>query len=171
VPSLCRGAPVVSTTLCLRISTKNLLVPMRGKSTEIRTGTIGAVFNWGTKWDVSWDDITVMCSMDDRISLSFDTAWAPPIAFYDFLMSKGIKVNAIYLEMGVEYVGSYDLGFDDCYSLTNPKLPDHILEPWADYIYEYLDFVDEEENLEEYEGSRTLRNRVKELYPYRDEPS
>ena len=107
-----------------------------------------------------------MCSMDDRISLSFNTAWAPPIAFYDFLTEKGITVNAIYLEFGCDFIGAYDLGFDDCYSIS--LAPDHILEPWADYIYDHLDFVDEEID-GEYEGERELRDRVRKLHPHSED--
>ena len=72
------------------------------------------VSEWGTKWDVeAWsnevtnDGLTLECS--------FDTAWSPPIAFFDKLVGKGFDVVAYYWEPGIGFVGKYDNGFDEYY--------------------------------------------------------
>jgi hypothetical protein len=67
------------------------------------------VHNWGTKWDpevmsADWDGET--------LSVSFDSAWAPPIAFYEWLQEQGYTVYANYYEPGMDYGGFYEDGDD-----------------------------------------------------------
>lgn len=78
------------------------------------------VNNWGTKWDVGDKDI----STDDlpieagSITFSFDSAWSPPIAFYNHLQDLGFHVDAFYYEPGMSFCGRYLDGDDDCYEIS-----------------------------------------------------
>lgn len=79
-----------------------------------------SVNNWGTKWDCigAEGDIT-----GDRKSLtiSFDTAWSPPIAFYNVLVEMGFDVEATYTEEGMSFAGHYENGVDECVALDFDK--------------------------------------------------
>lgn len=75
-----------------------------------------AVKNWGTKWDTHIDDYTVG---DDGTTavINFNTAWSPPIFYYDRLVEKGFNVNATYTEEGMGFAGHYVNGQDECIEL------------------------------------------------------
>lgn len=69
------------------------------------------VNNWGTKWDPE----IVSCDFDgETLSVSFDSAWSPPIAFYEWLVEQGYEVSANYYEPGMDYAGEWVDG-DDFY--------------------------------------------------------
>jgi hypothetical protein len=67
--------------------------------------------NWGTKWDITepWigDD-----TEEDLITLSFDTAWSPPVEAFRFWAERDGRVTykLSYVEIGMMFVGwdSYD---------------------------------------------------------------
>jgi hypothetical protein len=42
-----------------------------------------------------------------EICIVFDTAWSPPIAFYEFLVKDNWVLNALYHEPGMEFCGSF----------------------------------------------------------------
>ena len=91
------------------------------------------VNNWGTKWDASvheWERRD-----DNTIWMTFDTAWAPPTALYDFMNEQGYDVSAYYNEGGMAFCGKYEQGFDDCYEydITDTDSLDQIPEDIADY--------------------------------------
>lgn len=70
---------------------------------------------WGTKWDVGGDNYA---NQDDPTSettwsATFDTAWAPPIAFYEHLVSLGFTVSASYYEPGCDFAGNFEGNPDD----------------------------------------------------------
>jgi len=75
--------------------------------------------NWGTKWDVNevfiGDD-----TEEDSITISFDTAWGPPIeAFRSWAERDGrVTYRLTYIETGMMFVGwdSYDGEYfdEDC---------------------------------------------------------
>jgi len=70
---------------------------------------------WGTKWDFELEDYTLS---DNTLTIQFvDTAWTPPIQFYDFLVDLGYKVNAYYYEPGCNFCGKYDDDGDTCYNI------------------------------------------------------
>jgi hypothetical protein len=79
-----------------------------------------AVANWGTKWDfTSRDNGEAAVSDDGRsVQLSFNTAWSPPIAFYQRMEELGFKVNAFYFESGMGFCGRYSEGMDDYHEIT-----------------------------------------------------
>ena len=72
--------------------------------------------NWGTKWDVT-EPFVSDDTEEDSITLSFDTAWAPPsIAFRAWAERDGrVTYKLSYIETGMGFVGhnSYDGEFFD----------------------------------------------------------
>lgn len=77
------------------------------------------VNNWGTKWDVGGDE-GGYCpgrDSDEYITLTFQSAWAPPTGIYPVLEDLGMTVRAYYYEPGCAFAGIYEDGYDECYSL------------------------------------------------------
>lgn len=70
--------------------------------------------NWGTKWDLC--DVQVDRVDDNTVTLSFQTAWSPPIAAYERLHEEGFEIDAKYYEGGMQFAGTWYDGYDDCYS-------------------------------------------------------
>ena len=60
--------------------------------------------NWGTKWDIGE---TQSVSVDgSTLSVSFDTAWTPPIPFLRYLHEKyGFNYRLMYVETGMGFGG------------------------------------------------------------------
>lgn len=63
------------------------------------------ITEWGTKWDVSSDNV----AMEDAntVTASFDSAWSPPIAAYGRLVELGFEIEAFYNEPGMAFAGKY----------------------------------------------------------------
>ena len=80
-----------------------------------------AIGEWGCKWDISngGDDYKIK-KVDNGYSvmLYFDTAWSPPIDFYNKLVELEFEVSAMYHEPGVNFCGRYYDGQDEIYDLT-----------------------------------------------------
>jgi len=66
------------------------------------------VSNWGTKWDIQPCGIEVNEFEGKDIDCSFDTAWSPPIAFFNELAKQGFGIRAMYYEPGMGFCGSYE---------------------------------------------------------------
>ena len=88
-----------------------------------------AVENWSTKWDIhefynverrNYDVPTISV-----ISFGFDSAWAPPIGAYDKFIDENsnVTIRATYFEGGCDFMGIWDNGIDDCWTIsdTAPK--------------------------------------------------
>jgi hypothetical protein len=112
------------------------------------------VGEWGTKWDVGGDGMTFEIE-NGRISTSFDSAWAPPVAAYEKLVDLGFSVRAYYYEGGMCFAGVWEDFNDDYYDLSNmnseqvrEELPTVLDEMFciSEYMAEW-----EEENAEEEE--------------------
>ena len=77
------------------------------------------VDNWGTKWDIGEvDEDNFNVSEDGKsVSFWFDTAWAPPLNFYDDIP---FTVTAYYYETGMGFCGKWtsDDG-DDYYEVSS----------------------------------------------------
>ena len=126
---------------------------------EWRTG------EWGTKWDA--DDIYISDETDNTITIEFDTAWSPPIAFYEKIETLGYEIQAYYYEGGCCFAGEYnsELGhaeytWDDLKS-AKQNIPDHIDQEFNIF-----------ENMEEYEEEQEEIQRRDEkhgLYPDKDD--
>lgn len=81
-----------------------------------------AIGEWGTKWDISNGAGEYKIKKADdgyTVTLHFDTAWSPPINFYDKLVELEFTVNAMYYEPGVNFCGQYFDGQDETYELNN----------------------------------------------------
>jgi hypothetical protein len=87
------------------------------------------VNTWGTKWDV---DPEMIMATDTDIDLSFDSAWSPPIGWYERMSDLGFGVDAYYYESGMGFCGHWSDGYDDSYEVgetsaeTKDKIPKDI---------------------------------------------
>jgi hypothetical protein len=91
------------------------------------------ISNWGTKWEagiIDWDR-----QDDNTIWISFDSAWSPPIALYEYLVEHGWEVNALYQEPGMGYAGTFTTEDGDDYyeyDISDPEsienLPEELIE-------------------------------------------
>ena len=75
------------------------------------------VNEWGTKWDVGGDGMTAEPE-NGRLIMSFDSAWSPPVAFYEKMLDLGFSVRAYYYEGGMCFAGVWEDGIDDFYDLS-----------------------------------------------------
>jgi hypothetical protein len=71
------------------------------------------VGNWGTKWDVG-DRGGDTRNDANSLTLTFDSAWSPPMGIFEKMVDEGYEVVAYYYEPGMGYVGKYDNGSDEC---------------------------------------------------------
>jgi hypothetical protein len=81
-----------------------------------------AIGEWGTKWDISngGDDYKIKkVGNNYSVKLYFDTAWSPPIDFYDKMVEIGFNLEAGYYEPGVNFCGQYFDGSEETYELNN----------------------------------------------------
>ena len=77
--------------------------------------------NWGTKWDVEcYEDLIE----DDYVELSFDSAWAPPIAWLRIVAKRypKLKFALKYDEPGMCFMG--------CSKGSNGVIEDESIEYW-----------------------------------------
>lgn len=90
------------------------------------------VNNWGTKWDITLEDVYV--DPDGKtMNARFDSAWAPPIEAYDKLRDMGFNIYALYSESGVGFCGIYDEDGD--HSFSTPSFEN---EDWTDALPDEL---------------------------------
>ena len=68
---------------------------------------------WGSKWDPMSTD--VVSSALNSIQVMFDTAWIPPLRFYETLYAHGFSVRGYYWEPGMGFGGVFTDGVDDHY--------------------------------------------------------
>ena len=112
------------------------------------------VNEWGTKWDVGGDGQTAVLE-NGQLVMSFDSAWSPPIGFYEKLMDLGFQVRAYYYEGGMNFAGIWEDGIDDFYELESgseavrEQIPEILDEMFC--ISENMEMW-EEENKEEEEN-------------------
>ena len=108
-----------------------------------------ALSNWGTKWDFGADegDLLTVDEGSNEVSIYFDTAWAPPITFYQSMEDElGFHIKATYFEPGMCFVGEYEEGSDDCFEYGDnfDAVPQHLVDE-----YDLLSWIeDEEEDLD-----------------------
>lgn len=84
---------------------------------------------------------------------SFDTAWSPPIEFYDHIVARGFDVEAYYHEPGMAFAGAYHTESGDTYieyDFSDPNWRDGLDETlieMLEYEYEYyLENIDDTED-------------------------
>ena len=94
------------------------------------------VQNWGTKWDACHLQPLIEMDADNTIYLQFETAWSPPIAFFEFLKDRGFEIKAEYVDEAYNFIGCWNDGSDDCYGYDQlNNLPDylsHLYTPFED---------------------------------------
>jgi len=76
------------------------------------------VNEWGTKWDVGGDGYEAQ-DIPNGLIMSFDSAWAPPVAFYEKMMDLGFSIRATYYEPGMCFCGVWEDGDDDYYDISD----------------------------------------------------
>jgi hypothetical protein len=66
--------------------------------------------NWGTKWDAgSQGEVTFDYEGANPMLISdFQTAWSPPIAFYENMKEIGFSIEATFNECGMGFCGMWD---------------------------------------------------------------
>ena len=107
------------------------------------------ISNWGTKWDIGSDNNEIRglhpTVVDNEASMSFDSAWSPPVGLYQKLVELGFSVNASYFEPGLAFCGIYEDG-EDHYTDYSSKdmIPARI---WDDFGLENFFSEDEEETV------------------------
>lgn len=120
------------------------------------------VANWGTKWDIGPLPLQVESFGDShQISISFDSAWSPPIPalekLFEMYKDQGLNFTLEYLEPGNGFFGTVttEEGFFDNYqeysSLQGLKecikeCPNTLAEDELDRIQQELEY-DEPSNL------------------------
>jgi hypothetical protein len=82
------------------------------------------VNEWGTKWDTECHSVDIYEEHPDTLEAVFDTAWAPPVPFYEKLERMGFQVEAKYYEPGMGFAGMYSDGCDDYYELSGMSAED-----------------------------------------------
>ena len=98
------------------------------------------VNEWGTKWDVGGDGYEAQ-DIPNGLIMSFDSAWAPPINFYEKLCDLGFSVRATYYEPGMGFCGIWEDSNDDYYDISGMS---------ADEVEELLpEFLDESYGISE----------------------
>ena len=87
-----------------------------------------ATENWSTKWDINeFHGIKrIELGIDEsEISFGFDSAWAPPLGAYEHFLNENsnVTIRATYFEGGCDFMGIWDNGIDDCWTIsdTAPK--------------------------------------------------
>lgn len=101
--------------------------------------------NWQTKWDIGSDNNETHglnpTVVDNQATMSFDSAWSPPIGLYEKLHELGFSVEATYFEPGMAYCGIWTDGEDHYVEYTSKDMiPRRI---WNDYNLDEF-FADDE---------------------------
>jgi len=74
------------------------------------------VNRWGTKWDFGADGYEADVDEDGLgMSITFDSAWSPPVSIWEELTAQGFVVDAMYYESGMAYCGRYTSEAGDNY--------------------------------------------------------
>jgi len=97
------------------------------------------VNNWGTKWDVGGKD-AFSDDTPEGLVLSFDTAWSPPIGFYEYMKKQGFGIRASYFGPGMGFCGEWIDGTDNYHEGVWRNYPDHLIEE-----YNMVEFYEDDE--------------------------
>ena len=103
---------------------------------------------WGTKWDIGSDNNEAHglnpTVVGKQATMTFDSAWSPPIGLYEKLHELGFSVEATYFEPGMAFCGIWQDGEDHYVEYTShDMIPKRI---WQDYNLDEF-FADEEETV------------------------
>lgn len=91
------------------------------------------ISNWGTKWDFGKDEHDDVAQIvNNEVSVSFDTAWSPPIEFYNHLQKLRYMVIATYWEPGIGFCGFYENGIEDTIEYEDKEeIPDELWDQFG----------------------------------------
>ena len=131
------------------------------------------VSNWGTKWDASVYDFERLD--DNTIKITFDTAWGPCIALYEFLETEGYVIEGFYNEDGMAFCGCFRDGFNDDYNYGDYYSSEGILMNVPSDIDEMFGISerladneaeqeDEEDTEPEYETTEWFPKKIKPVH-------
>jgi hypothetical protein len=100
---------------------------------DCKNELVWCIDNWGTKWDVyiqNWERLS-----PESMELSFDSAWEPPIKFYEFMYNNGWSIEAYYSEDVINFMGKFSDGEDNnyAYDLDVPTSYRNIPQDVLDY--------------------------------------
>jgi hypothetical protein len=102
------------------------------------------VNNWGTKWDFGKEEYHDPATIEDgKVVISFNTAWSPPIGFYNELENQDYKINATYFEPGMSFCGIYKNGKDNYIEYEDhDSIPRRI---WDEYgLTDFFEMIEED---------------------------
>lgn len=109
------------------------------------------VNNWGTKWDIGSDSYEddFYNEGDNSVTISFESAWSPPLAFYENMVELGFEITAYYYESGMAFCGKFEDGEDEYFEIegnsewVKENIPNDIDEAFN--ISENMEAWEEEE--------------------------
>lgn len=110
---------------------------------------------WGTKWDISVEE-AVNDIRDNEITLSFSSAWSPPINFCKLLSEKyKVQVDIFYSEGGSDFTGKTiikngQIISDECYNYLEGLYHLSNEEFWYEIEYMIEQALDEEQTADEF---------------------
>tara|TARA_B100001559_G_scaffold223445_1_gene187554 strand:- start:4 stop:522 length:519 start_codon:yes stop_codon:yes gene_type:complete len=89
--------------------------------------------NWGTKWDIGCKADGGSYGMEptivgNELSVSFDSAWSPPLGFYERLVKLGFQVKASYFEPGMVFAGTWENGKEEYYEGSIEEFPSVLID-------------------------------------------
>ena len=121
-----------------------------------------ATENWSTKWDIHefYGDVCDRNYINDdesEISFGFDSAWAPPIGAYDKFINENsnVSIRATYYEGGCDFMGIWDNGIDDCWTIADTAPKGSTDKFWKTSAGKELDdLYGISENMAEYEAQQ-----------------
>lgn len=91
---------------------------------------------WGTKWDVVVVEEAIDQTSPTSVTMGFDSAWSPPIAWFLKMRAFGFKITAFYVELGVGYCGSFVDGQCEDFDLTQEDVPDSIKDVFPEFFFD-----------------------------------
>ena len=90
------------------------------------------VASWGQKWDIGpgKDEEYGLYPtiVDNEVSVTFTSAWAPPLGVYERLVVLGFDVQASYFEPGMSFAGIWDNGTDESYEGNWREFPQKLID-------------------------------------------
>ncbi len=114
------------------------------------------IAHWGTKWDLCEPNITRVD--DNTVTIDCQTAWSPPIAAFETMISRGYEVRALYMGEGCEYAGIFDNGQDDYYgNFANSRDAQKRLPQELDDMFNIVETLEEYERENEEELTQWIR--------------